>query len=376
MAPTTSPSTENPHPASGIVNIPIPRRAGTIPAHPALPNHAGTGSRVTIAAMKLRQLHYVLEVAKRGLNVTAAAEALHTSQPGVSKQVKLLEDELGVEIFVRSGKHLAEVTPAGKRIIQYAERLLAEAQNIQNVAREFRQTDEGELTIATTHTQARYALPTVVQKFRKKYPKVALHIHQGSPPQIAKMAAEGEADFAIATEAMHHFEQLVMLPCYRWNRCVLVPPQHPLTQAGKLTLAALSQHPIITYTFGFTGRSKLDQAFAAHGLKPDVVLTAVDADVIKTYVRAGLGVGIVANMAYDAKVDADLVKLDASTLFETSTTHIGFRRSLFLRGYMYEFMQLFAPHLQRELVDELAAIADHDQRQADVARRVKQLQTL
>jgi LysR family transcriptional regulator, cys regulon transcriptional activator len=326
--------------------------------------------------MKLRQLHYVLEVAKRGLNVTAAAEALHTSQPGVSKQVKLLEDELGVEIFVRSGKHLAEVTPAGKRIIQYAERLLAEAQNIQNVAREFRQTDEGELTIATTHTQARYALPTVVQKFRKKYPKVALHIHQGSPPQIAKMAAEGEADFAIATEAMHHFEQLVMLPCYRWNRCVLVPPQHPLTQAGKLTLAALSQHPIITYTFGFTGRSKLDQAFAAHGLKPDVVLTAVDADVIKTYVRAGLGVGIVANMAYDAKVDADLVKLDASTLFETSTTHIGFRRSLFLRGYMYEFMQLFAPHLQRELVDELAAIADHDQRQADVARRVKQLQTL
>jgi len=321
--------------------------------------------------MKIRQLHYVLEVAKRGLNVTAAAEALHTSQPGVSKQVKLLEDELGVDIFVRNGKHLAEVTPAGKRILDYAERLLAEADNIRNVAREFRQTDEGDITIATTHTQARYALPQVVQAFRKKYPKVALHLHQGSPPQIAKMAAEGEADFAIATEAMHHFEQLVMLPCYHWNRCVLVPPKHPLAATKKLTLKQLSEHPLITYTFGFTGRSKLDQAFAGAGLKPSVVLTAVDADVIKTYVRAGLGVGIIANMAWDAHTDADLVKLDASHLFETSTTHIGFRRSLFLRGYMYDFMQLFATHLTKELVDGIAAVPDAETRKAEVGRRVK-----
>ena len=321
--------------------------------------------------MKIRQLHYVLEVAKRGLNVTAAAEALHTSQPGVSKQVKLLEDELGVDIFVRNGKHLSEITPAGKRILDYAEKLIAESENIKNVAREFRQTDEGDLTIATTHTQARYALPKVIQAFRKKYPKVALHIHQGSPPQIAKMAAEGEADFAIATEAMHHFEQLVMLPCYHWNRCVLVPPKHPLAGVKKVTLKQLSEHPIITYTFGFTGRSKLDQAFVGAGLKPDVVLTAVDADVIKTYVRAGMGIGIIANMAYDPRTDADLVQLDASHLFESSTTHIGFRRSLFLRGFMYDFMQLFAAHLSKELVDGIAALPDADARRSEVAKRVK-----
>ena len=321
--------------------------------------------------MKIRQLHYVLEVAKRGLNVTAAAEALHTSQPGVSKQVKLLEDELGVDIFVRNGKHLAEITPAGKRILHYAEKLLAESENIKNVAREFRQTDEGDLTIATTHTQARYALPQVIQAFRKKYPKVALHLHQGSPPQIAKMAAEGEADFAIATEAMHHFDQMVMLPCYHWNRCVLVPPNHPLALMKKLTLKAISEHPLITYTFGFTGRSKLDQAFAGEGLKPVVVLTAVDADVIKTYVRAGMGVGIIANMAWDGRTDSDLVQLDVSHLFEPSTTHIGFRRSLFLRGYMYDFMQLFATHLNKELVDTIAALPDAEERRTEVLKRVK-----
>lgn len=321
--------------------------------------------------MKIRQLHYVLEVAKRGLNVTAAAEALFTSQPGISKQLKLLEDELGVDIFVRNGKHLAEVTPAGKRILIYAEKLLAEADNIRSVAREFRQTDQGDLTIATTHTQARYALPQVIQGFRGQYPKVALHLHQGSPPQIAKMAAEGEADFAIATEAMHHFDQLVMLPCYRWNRCVLVPPNHPLAKVKKLTLHQLSEHPIITYTFGFTGRSKLDQAFAAHGLRPEVVLTAVDADVIKTYVRAGLGIGIVADMAWDAVGDRDLVRLDADHLFESSTTHIGFRRSLFLRGYMYDFIATFAPHLNRELVDSIASIPDADARREEVRRLIR-----
>lgn len=321
--------------------------------------------------MKLRQLHYVLEVAKRGLNVTAAAEALFTSQPGVSKQLRLLEEELGVDIFVRNGKHLAEVTPAGKRILTYAEKLLAEADNIRSVAREFRQADQGDLTIATTHTQARYALPNVIQGFRQQYPKVALHLHQGSPPQIAKMAAEAEADFAIATEAMHHFDQLVMLPCYRWNRCVLVPPTHPLAQVKRLTLKQLSEHPIITYTFGFTGRSKLDQAFAAHGLRPEVVLTAVDADVIKTYVRAGLGIGIVADMAWDAVTDSDLVRLDANHLFEASVTHIGFRRSLFLRGYMYDFIATFAPHLNRELVDAVAGIADAEVRRAEVRRLIR-----
>lgn len=312
--------------------------------------------------MKLRQLYYIHEVAKRGLSVTAAAETLFTSQPGVSKQIRLLEDELGVDIFLRNGKHLAEVTPAGKRILEYTARLLAEVENIKHIADEFQDTDKGDLTIATTHTQARYALPPVIQKFRARYPKVTLHLHQGSPPQIAKMAAEGEVDFAIATEAMEHFDQLVMLPCYHWNRCVLMKPDHPLASRKKLALKDIAAHPIVTYTFGFTGRSKLDQAFAAAGLKPDVVLTAVDADVIKTYVRSGLGIGIIANMAYDERIDKDLVRLPADHLFEPSTTHIGFRRGIYLRGYMYDFMLIFAKHLVRETVDEIAAIPDHDSR--------------
>jgi LysR family transcriptional regulator, cys regulon transcriptional activator len=324
--------------------------------------------------MKLRQLHYIHEVARRGLNVTAAADALFTSQPGVSKQIRMLEEELGVDIFVRNGKHLAEVTPAGARILEYAGRLLEEVANIRNVAEEFRDTDRGDLSIATTHTQARYALPPVIQQFRKRYPKVTLHLHQGSPPQIAKMAAEGQADFAIATEAMHHFHTLVMLPCYHWNRCVLVKPGHPLTALKKrITLADIAQFPLVTYTFGFTGRSKLDQAFAAHGLKPNVVLTAVDADVIKTYVRLGLGIGIVANMAFDERFDKDLVRLPADHLFEPSTTHIGFRRGIFMRGFMYEFVALFAPHLTKALVDELSAIADHEERRKRTIKLIESL---
>lgn len=325
--------------------------------------------------MKLRQLHYIHEVAQRGLNVTAAADALFTSQPGVSKQIRLLEDELGVDIFQRNGKHLSEITPAGKRILEYTARLLAEAENIKNIAEEFHDTDRGELVIATTHTQARYALPPVIQKFRTRFPKVTLHLHQGSPPQIAKMAAEGQADFAIATEAMEHFDQLVMLPSYHWNRCVLVKPGHPLAEKKKLTLKDVAAHPVVTYTFGFTGRSKLDQAFAAHGLKPDVVLTAVDADVIKTYVRAGLGIGIIANMAYDERTDKDLVRLPADHLFEPSTTHIGFRRGMFLRGYMYEFMRIFAAHLTQEKVDEIASIPDASQRTQRSAALMATLKT-
>jgi LysR family cys regulon transcriptional activator len=312
--------------------------------------------------MKLRQLEYIHEVSHRGLNVTAAAEALFTSQPGVSKQIRMLEEELGVDIFVRNGKHLSEITPAGKRILEYSDRLLNEVENIKNIAEEFRDTDRGDLSIATTHTQARYALPPVIQRFKGRFPRVSLHLHQGSPQQIARMAAEGQADFAIATEALEHFEQLVMLPCYHWNRTILVKPDHPLTQVSKLSLKDIAEFPIVTYTFGFTGRSKLDQAFAAHGLRPDVVLTAADADVIKTYVRLGLGVGIVADMAYEPSQDSDLVSLKADHLFEPSTTHIGFRRGLFLRGYMYEFMQTFASHLSAELVDAVAAVADHEDR--------------
>ncbi len=331
--------------------------------------------------MKLRQLHYIQEVAKRGLNVTAAADAMFTSQPGVSKQVRLLEEELGVDIFVRNGKHIAEITPAGKRILEYTRKLLLEAENIRNIAEEFRATDKGELSLATTHTQARYALPPIIQKFRSAYPQVSLHLHQGSPPQIARMAAEGTADFAIATEALEHFEQLVMLPCYHWNRSVLAPPEHSLVQQfgdgkAKISLADIAAHPIITYTFGFTGRSKLDQAFAAHGLRPDVVLTAVDADVIKTYVRLGMGVGIVASMAYDEKQDHDLVRIPADHLFEPSTTHIGFRQGMFLRGYMYDFIGEFAPHLTRDLIDEVSAITDAEARQRRVHELIAKLHLL
>ncbi|MGB0954598.1 MAG: HTH-type transcriptional regulator CysB [Panacagrimonas sp.] len=325
--------------------------------------------------MKIRQLHYIYEVARRNLNVTAAAEALFTSQPGVSKQIRMLEDELGVSIFVRNGKHLSEVTPAGKKILEYTERLLHEADNIRNIAEEFRAADRGDLSIATTHTQARYALPPVIKRFRQQFPKVSLHLHQGSPPQIAKMAAEGKADFAIATEAIEHFEDLVMLPCYHWNRVVLVKPTHPLARLEKLSLDALSEHPIITYTFGFTGRSKLDQAFAAHGVKPDVVLTAVDADVIKTYVRLGLGAGIVADLAFDPKEDKDLVALPADHLFEPSTTHIGFRRSMFLRGYMYAFIGAFAPHLNEPLVDQIAGIGNVEERLKFTRRHITELPT-
>ncbi len=326
--------------------------------------------------MKLRQLTYIREVARCQLNITTAAEHLFTSQPGISKQIKQLEDELGVEIFARNGKHLSSITPAGQQILEIAERVLGDTENIQRVAAEFRAADRGHLSIATTHTQARYALPPTVKQFKKQYPLVTLHLHQGSPPQIARQAANGEADFAIATEAMEHFDELVMLPCYHWNRCILVPPHHPLTHADTTSLADLARYPIVTYTFGFTGRSKLDQAFSARGLKPNVVLTAVDADVIKTYVRLGLGIGIVANMAYDAKHDSDLVRIDAAHLFSSSTTHIGFRRGLFLRAYMYEFIRMFAPHLDQATVEEIMAIPEPQARRQRCAALLDDLPCL
>lgn len=323
--------------------------------------------------MKLRQLHYIQEVANRGLNVTAAAEALFTSQPGVSKQIRLLEDELGVLIFERNGKHLTRLTAAGEAILGIAKRILQDAENIERIAQEHRDPARGSLRLATTHTQARYALPPVIQRFRERYPEVALHIHQGTPLQIAEAAAKGEVDFAIATEAMEHFEDLVMMPCYHWNRCVLVPPGHPLTREQPLTLEAIARYPIVTYVFGFTGRSLLDRAFADKGLQVQVVLTAVDADVIKTYVRLGLGVGIVARMAYDAKADTDLVALDARHLFRPSTTRIGFKRGMLLRQYMYDFMQMFAPHLNRALVDRCAAFPTHEERADYLTRTVGEL---
>jgi LysR family cys regulon transcriptional activator len=305
--------------------------------------------------MKLQQLRYIWEVSRHDLNVSATAELLYTSQPGVSKQIRLLEDELGVQIFQRTGKHLTDVTPAGRAIINLAGRIMAEVDNIKRVAQEHSDHKRGSLTIATTHTQARYVLPAIIKAFVTKYPEVTLHMHQGTPMQIAELAAEHVVDFAIATEAMEYFDDLVMLPCYRWNRSVIVPKGHPLLDVAPLTLEAIAEYPLVTYVFGFTGRSQLDYAFQARGLTPRVVFTAVDADVIKTYVRLGLGVGIVATLAMDAQQDDDLVAVDASHLFEASVTKIGFRRGSFLRGYMFDFMRLFAPHLTREFVEKVLA---------------------
>ena len=285
---------------------------------------------------------------------------MFTSQPGISKQIRLLEDELGIEIFARSGKHLTHVTPAGQEVIAKAGEILSQVNNIKRVAEEYREEKRGQLSIATTHTQARYALPEVIDQFIADYPEVSLHMHQGTPQQIAELASDGQVDFAIATEGLEHFSDLIMLPCYSWNRCVVVPKGHPLTLASTLSLEQVAAHRLVTYVFGFTGRSKLDEAFDRAGLEPRVVFTATDADVIKTYVRLGLGIGIMARMAFDPLQDKDLVAIDASHLFAPSTTMIAFRRGTFLRTYMYDFMELFAPHLTKTQVQAAFAASDQE----------------
>lgn len=300
--------------------------------------------------MKLQQLRYLTAIIRNNLNISLAAESLYTSQPGISKQLRLLEEELGVELFSRNGKHLTEVTPVGRQIVARAENILREVNNIQILSEEYRDDRRGSLSIATTHTQARYVLPSVVKTFRGRYPAVTLQVHQGSPVQIAELAQSGEVDFVIATESLDLFDDLVMLPCYVWQRCVLVPCGHPLVGLDRLTLSDIARYPLVTYVFGFTGRSQLDEAFRNAQLRPTVAFTATDADVIKTYVRLGLGVGIVARMAYDSSQDCDLVQLDASHLFALNVTKIGFRRGMFLRSYMYDFIELFSSHLTRDRV--------------------------
>ena len=310
--------------------------------------------------MNLRQLRYISAVARHGLNVSATADSLYTSQPGVSKQIQLLEEELGVQIFERSGKQLTRITPAGEAIIEMAERILSEAESIPEVAKEFTDPQSGTLSIATTHTQARFVLPPIIRDFVGRYPKVALHMHQGSPAQIAELATSGEADFAIASEALDRFDNLIVMPCYLWNRAIVTPRGHPLC-AKTLTLERVTQYPIVTCDFDFTNDSQ-HVVCKSPALEPNVVFTAMDADVIKTYVRIGLGIGIVAKMAYDPRTDDDLCALDASHLFEESTTKIAFRRGTFLRGYMYDFVELFAPHLTREVVDAaIRARSDEEQ---------------
>jgi len=301
--------------------------------------------------MKLQQIRYIYEVMRHGLNISATAEALFTSQPGISKQIRLLEDELGVEIFERRGKQLVRVTSAGERILQHAKTILGEVDNIRMTGQEYSDPNHGNLSIGTTHTQARYLLPNTTKQFLHQHPGVRLHMHQGTPVQIAKKAVDAKVDCCIATEGMEQFEELVMLPCYQWNRCIVTPLNHPLSKEKEITLEAIAQHPIVTYVSGYTGSSQIDLAFQQHGITPNIVFTAADADVIKTYVRLGLGVGIIAKMAIEEANDTDLVALDASHLFNFSTTKIGLRRGTYIREFLYDFIELFAPHLTREAIE-------------------------
>ena len=310
--------------------------------------------------MKLQQLRYIVEVVNHDLNVSSTAEGLFTSQPGISKQVRMLEDELGIQIFARSGKHLTHVTPAGEEVIRISREVLSKIEAIRSVAGEHTYPDRGSLSIATTHTQARYALPPVIKGFIERYPHVSLHMQQGSPTQIAEGVCKGNSDFAIATEALHLYSDLIMLPCYHWNRCVVVQKDHPLAAKKNVTIEDIAQYQIVTYTHGFTGRSELDVAFQKVGIEPKIIFTATDADVIKTYVRLGLGIGIIASMAVDPISDSDLVVIDMRDKFSYSTTKIGFKRTTFLRSYMYDFIWRFAPHLTRDVVDKAVALRHNE----------------
>lgn len=302
--------------------------------------------------MKLQQLRYLCETVDQNMNLSKAALKLHTSQPAISKQIQLLEQELGVDIFLRNGKRFVQITPAGQLIVRTAREMLGDAENLKKIAQEFNSEAGGTLTIATTHTQARYVLPTVIKRFIARHPKIKLTLKQGNPTQVSTMVTSGEADIAIATEAIEHFHELVMLPCYEWNRCIVVPPKHALLKIKKITLEAINQYPIITYDSTFTGRSKINQAFENEGVEPNIVLTAIDSDVIKTYVELGLGIGILANMAFNRKRDSPLQSIDASHLFESSTTRIGINRNSYIRSYIFDFIEMFAPHLTQKIVIE------------------------
>ncbi len=303
--------------------------------------------------MNFQQLRSVRETVRCGFNLTEVAAMLYTSQPGVSRQIRELEEELGVPIFVRAGKRLTGLTDPGATLLPIVERLLLEAENLRLAGRDCVAQMEGVMTVAATHSQARYALPHAVRDFRDLYPQVVLHLHQGSPRQVAEMLLRGEADIGIATEALSSYPQLVTLPCYRWTHSIVVPPHHPLLAAGGLvTLAQLARYPIITYDQGYTGRSHIDEAFAQAGIAPNVVLTAMDADVIKTYVELGMGVGIVASIAVDNERDQHLRAIEAGHLFKINVTRLALRRGAWLRGYVYKFIETFAPTLNRAVVEE------------------------
>jgi LysR family transcriptional regulator, cys regulon transcriptional activator len=295
--------------------------------------------------MNIQQLRYVSEVTRQNLNVSGAAEALHTSQPGVSKQIRALEEELGISIFVRQGRRFTALTDAGREIVAAADRILAEISNLRSVGEEFAHHAKGSLAVGVTHTQARYALPPVVTAFKKRFPEVKLKLLQGNPRQLAKMVLGGEADLAIATEALAEYPELVTLPCYRWHHCVVVPSRHPLARVKPLTLEAIAAYPLVTYDSTFAGRTSVDRSFAARGLAPEIALTALDSDVIKSYVSLGLGVGIISARAFRKGKDEGLVALDCAHLFPAQTTRLAYKRGAYLRNYTVEFIRLFAPRV-------------------------------
>jgi len=310
----------------------------------------------------LKQLKYLVGIVDSGLNITSAAERLFTSQPGISKQLKQLEAELGVQLFTRKGKSLAAITPAGREVIARARKILREVDNITSLASDLTAEQDGTLSIATTHTQARYVLPDVIREFRQRYPRVNLELHQGTSEQIAELVNTNKVDFAIATGSQNLFPHLTMLPIYRWHRIALVPKQHPLARQKKaLDLETLASHPLVTYVFSLTGESSFKRAFHEVGLEPRVVFTARDADIIKTYVRMGMGVGVVASMAYECGDQQDLKAIDAKALFPQVTTWLGFPRDMVLRSFMVDFVHLLAPHYSTRLIRDAANLATQEE---------------
>ena len=295
--------------------------------------------------MKLQQLRCVYQIVQNDFNISKAAEFLHTSQPGVSKQIQLLEDEVGIKIFQRNGKRLTGLSDAGNDLYKSISEIIREVANIKNISHEHENDDTGSFTISTTHTQARYKLPKVVEAFVKKYPKIDLNIHQGDPSQVTEKILKGDADVGIATESIGHNANIICIPCYSWNRVLVFPKNHALSSIKEITLQKIASYPMITYDYAFTGSTIVSKVFKEANISPNIMLTAIDADVIKTYVELNLGVGLIAEMAYDKNKDSTLEIRDVSHLFPTSTTYIGIRKETFVRGLVYDFIKMFTPDI-------------------------------
>ena len=298
--------------------------------------------------MKLQQLRCIYEVVQNQFNISRAAESIHTSQPGVSKQIQLLEEEIGVKLFQRNGKRLSGLSEPGIRVYESIVEIMREVKNIKNISDEYERKDSGSFTIATTHTQARYKLPVVVESFVKKYPKINLNIHQGDPAQVTAQILNGEADVGIATESISLNDKIFCIPCYSWNRCLVMPKDHPLLRVKDINLNHLATYPMITYDYAFTGSTIVSKVFKEANIQPNIMLTAIDADVIKTYVSLNLGVGLIAEMAFDENKDKNLVSRDVSHLFPTSTTYIGVRQDTFIRGFTFDFIKMFTPQMEEK----------------------------